>query len=117
MKNEPQAASPAAQQSSSPSSSAGGGPANKAIVQNVVLFVNLGSMIFMAATAALAIYQSNDVDDTGIIFVSMYMMIFSAILFIYEISQVLPFEGLEMIFKKNFGFLFGTIGKSIFTIL
>lgn len=119
MRNDP----PAAQSSSVDrgASNTGGGassgePANKGIVKGICAFVNMGLMVFMAATAALAIYESNNIDDTGVVFVGIYMMIFAFVEFTYEVSQLLPFEALENLFKRNFGFLFGTVGKSIFTI-
>jgi hypothetical protein len=115
---------PASSSANSPtranSSSAAVGEAggkHKSVVKGIILFVTLGCMIFMAATAALSIYDSNKVKDTGVVFVAVYMMIFSAILFCYEVLQTLPMDWLDEIFKQNFGFLYGVIGKCLFIIL
>lgn len=77
-------------------------------------------MIFLAATGALGIGNagsSGNINESGVVFVGIYMILFAAIVFIFEISQVIPSQALDMIFKKNFGFLYGQIGKGLFITL
>jgi len=79
--------------------------------------MTLGLMVFMAAVGALGIGKSDSVNDTGVIFVGLYMIVFAAIVFIYEISQILPSKSLDTLMKKNFGFLYGYVGKGLFLLL
>lgn len=77
-------------------------------------------MIFLAATGALGIGNagsSGNINESGVVFVGIYMILFAAIVFIYEISQVLPSKSLDETIKKNFGFLYGVIGKGLFICL
>jgi hypothetical protein len=92
-------------------------PPYKSVVKWTFFFVNIGFMLFLAAVGALGIGASNNVDDTGVIFVGIYMILFAAIEFIFEVSQVMPCEALDIIVKRNFGFLYGVIGKGLFITL
>lgn len=74
-------------------------------------------MVFLAATGALGISSANGIDDTGLIFVGLYLIIFSGLVTVYEVSQVVGNEALDLFMKKNFGFLYGVIGKSLFILL
>lgn len=89
----------------------------KGAVRAIMLTVNLGFMIFMAAVGALGISQSNNVNDTGIVFVGIYLILFAAVVTIFEISQLCPGGTIDNIVKKNFGFLYGYIGKGLFLLL
>lgn len=89
----------------------------KTIVQGIFLVLNLGLMLFLAAVGALGVGASNSTDDTGVIFVGIYLIIFAGIVFIYEAVQVCHIEMLDNLWKRNFGFLYGTIGKGIFILL
>mmetsp|Transcript_18420 Transcript_18420/g.62478 ORF Transcript_18420/g.62478 Transcript_18420/m.62478 type:complete len:180 (+) Transcript_18420:56-595(+) len=88
----------------------------RTIVRSVFRFFNAGSAVMMAATGALGIMGADNVDDTGIIFVALYMILFAAILFTFEMVQVYPCELMQRIYRRNFGFLFGTKGKALFII-
>lgn len=95
-------------------------PPYKTIVKGSVAFLNIGMMFFLSVVGALAIASVNDVNTTeatGLIFVGLYLLIFASILFIYEIIQLLPFEALDLFYKKNFGFLYGPVGKGLFILL
>lgn len=81
------------------------------------LIMNLGLMIFMAATGALGIGGSDNVDDTGVVFVGIYLIVFAAILTFFEIAQLCPGGRLDEFVKRNFGFLYGNIGKGLFLVL
>lgn len=86
-------------------------------MKGVLLFFNLGFMVFLAATGALGVGGANDINDTGTIFVGIYMILFAAVVFIYEMAQLCPGKSLDMIMKRNFGFLYGEIGKGLFILL
>jgi hypothetical protein len=74
-------------------------------------------MVFLAATGALGIQQADGVDDTSVVFVGIYLIMFAAIVFLYEVAQMCPDSSIDIFFKKNFGFLYGIIGKSLFIML
>lgn len=79
--------------------------------------MNAGLAIMIAANGVLAVGHKDNSDNAGVIFVGLYMLLFAAILFSYEALQLCPFETLDLIYKKNFGFLYGVIGKSMFLLL
>jgi hypothetical protein len=89
----------------------------KGVVKGIFLTLNLGFMLFLAAVGALGIGASDNVSDTGVIFVGIYMILFAAIVFIFEVSQICPCTALDTIIKRNFGFLYGMIGKGLFICL
>lgn len=82
-----------------------------------VFIMNLGCSFFMAATGALGVGSADSISDTGTIFVGIYMFLFAAIEFIYEVSQYCPTKALDEFMKKNFGFLYGEVGKGLFIML
>jgi len=49
-------------------------------------------------------------------FLGAYMVIFACILFSYEIIWWQPFAGLNKIFRRNFGFMYGLKGKGMFLL-
>jgi hypothetical protein len=57
------------------------------------------------------------VDQSGKIFVGVYMFFFSGLLFLFEASEVKKTEFLDHMFRRNFGFLYNVMGKSLFIIL
>jgi len=79
-------------------------------------FMNMGMCVFMAATGALGVRMADGVNDAGVVFVGIYMCLFALILFSFEVVQICPCTFFDDIMKKNFGFLYGTIGKSLYTM-
>lgn len=80
--------------------------------------MNMGTMFFVAATGALGIDNSDGVDDTGLVFVGLYLILFAAGLFIYEMAQFTPCCGvIDDFMKKNFGFMYGIFGKSFYIMM
>ena len=73
--------------------------------------------ILMAATAALGLSMISGVDESGRIFVAIYMFFFAALLFIFELNQIRQIESIDHMFKRNFGFMFNTSGHALFIIL
>jgi hypothetical protein len=71
----------------------------------------------MMITAGVGFMHVNGINETGQVMVAFYMIVFAAILAIFEIIQVQPWESLDVIYRRNFGFLYGTKGKSFFIIL
>jgi hypothetical protein len=108
-----------------PASGKAGGSAKAAVnlppyfmaVQVTMTVINMGLMIFMAAVGVLGVLNANNVDDTGVIFVGIYLVIFAGIEFMYELAQVQPLESLDTLVKKNFGFLYGLNGRGCFFLL
>ena len=60
---------------------------------------------------------SDSINDSAVVFVGLYMILFSAILVGYELAQCRPASSLDNLLKKNVGFLYGPIGKSVYIIL
>lgn len=71
----------------------------------------------MAATGAIGIRNTNDINNTDVVFVGLYMILFAAILTIFQLSQICGIKSFDTAFKKNFGFLYGINGKGLFTVL
>lgn len=71
----------------------------------------------MAATGALGVKNSSSVNDTGVVFVGIYMIVFAGILFAFEMVQIYPTETFDLPMKKNFGFLYGMFGKGFYMLL
>ena len=86
-------------------------------VKMTFFIVNMGMMIFMAAVGALGIGSANSINDTGVIFVGLYLIIFAGLVVFYELAQILNWERLDMFMKKNFGFLYGVYGKGFFILM
>jgi hypothetical protein len=76
----------------------------------------MGLCIMEAACGALGIANTTSVKDTALVFVGLYMILFAAIIFLYELIQIRPCGYIDEVWKKNFGFLYGQGGKSLFII-
>lgn len=59
----------------------------------------------------------NGVETSGKIFVATYMVFFSLLLFFFEMMEIRPIEWLDHMLRRNFGFLYGTMGKALYIIL
>ena len=104
------------------------GPRYKTTAQMVLAFINIGMCVFMSATGVLgimgAVAQNEGEDATDAanevamtdVFVGTYMILFSLILFCYEIAYVSKVEAFNKVMKRNVGFLYGMLGKSFFTV-
>mmetsp|Transcript_171 Transcript_171/g.142 ORF Transcript_171/g.142 Transcript_171/m.142 type:complete len:201 (-) Transcript_171:18-620(-) len=101
---------------SSSSASSPDDPPYKWLIRYSFLIFNLGLAIMMCACGALGVANSTSVTDTGVVFVGIYMLIFGAILFLYEIAQIAPCSALDLLLKRNFGFLYGTFGKGAYLL-
>lgn len=83
--------------------------------RRIFYIINLGIPTFLAYTGAsgLVAIQSYDTSSTAIVFQSIYMLAFAALLFIFEATQICPCERFDTILKRNYGFLYGPFGKGI----
>eukprot|EP01036_Dinobryon_divergens_P025443 gene25443-33993_t len=72
--------------------------------------------ILMFATSIIGVQYINGVETSGKIFVATYMFFFSLLLFSFEVVQIWPVEWIDHIYRRNFGFLYGALGKSFFII-
>ena len=95
--------------SSSSSANANDEHPHKKMFLGASAVINLGLSFMIAATGAIAI---GDVNIVGL-----YMILFSAILFAFEVLQMKPNNNLDEIYKRNFGFLYGNIGKPCYLLL
>lgn len=80
-------------------------------------FVNVGLSALMAALGVLSLihFAPGNVNLTAA-FLSVYMVIFGVLLFLYELIYWQPFKGLNKTFRKNFGFMYGLKGKGFYLI-
>ena len=83
------------------------------IGRRVMYIFNLGIPVFLAYTGAmgLATLTSYTADSTAIVFQAIYMLMFAALLFIFEAVQICPCGPVDNILKRNFGFFYGVYGK------
>lgn len=93
------------------------GPKLKWLVKSSFFVINLFFSTLTAITGILAIASFRNINDTAIIFVGLYMILFSAILYAYECVQICPCAFVDNLIKRNTGFLYGIYGKSAYTIL
>mmetsp|Transcript_1107 Transcript_1107/g.1808 ORF Transcript_1107/g.1808 Transcript_1107/m.1808 type:complete len:128 (-) Transcript_1107:580-963(-) len=89
----------------------------KGVAVTTLYVMNMGSAVFTAAVGALGIGSAGSINDTGLIFVGLYLIIFAALVFLFELAQILKWEKFDEFMKKNFGFLYGVIGKSVFLLM
>ena len=71
----------------------------------------------MAATAVLGVMSISGISSLGKIFTATFMLFFSLLLFSFEAMTIWPYEFLDHMYKRNFGFLYTTKGKAFYEIL
>lgn len=91
-------------------------PRFKKPVKGLFTVINIGLMGMMSLTGALAIKNVQSFTDASTIIVGLYMILFAAMLAIFEIIQIYPIRFFDAFYKRNFGFLYGLMGKSGFTV-
>ena len=57
------------------------------------------------------------IESSGKIFIAVYMLFFSSLLFAFEFIRIRPIDWIDHMLLRNFGFLYGALGKSLFIIL
>ncbi|CAN0389894.1 unnamed protein product [Pylaiella littoralis] len=84
------------------------------IIRSVFHFVNIGVSVMMAASAAFGIIDFSGFEN-GVL--SIYLMIFAVLLFMYELVRVMArCERPKQIMTKNFGFFFGAKGRGLYLV-
>lgn len=102
----------------SSSSGDSGGSQVKCILV-MVSCLNFGISAMMAALGVLTLLTFNGSSLTDIAstpFLASYMILFSALLFFYELMWWMPVPGINMSLRKNFGFMYGLKGKGLYMI-
>ncbi|TFJ86445.1 hypothetical protein NSK_002102 [Nannochloropsis salina CCMP1776] len=78
-------------------------------------FVNMGLACLMAFSAVNGILKIAQLQlDT--FFVALYMFISAAILFFFELCQFKYVAFIDNVFRRNFGFMYGSRGKALYII-
>ena len=89
--------------------------------KNLILWglkiATLALSCLMAFTALYALSHLDGFSEIGKVFVGVYMLCFAGVLFSFELIHITPIEALNNIYRRNFGFLYGTKGKGLFIIL
>lgn len=72
----------------------------------------------MGALGVLALigYSPSKFEEWSAAFLAVYMIMFAALLFCYELIWWQPIAALNKMFRKNFGFLYGLKGKGFYLI-
>jgi len=82
-------------------------------------FINVGLSALMGALGILALIgftpESAGANLTAA-FLSVYMVVFAVLLFLYELIWWQPFPKINRMFRKNFGFMYGLKGKGFYLI-
>lgn len=104
-------------ESNAQKSSSGEEVPHKALVQGAFSFMLIVTSIVMAFTGFKAIMDVDDSDDAGSLFIGLYMFLFAVILFMYEVICIKSVDVIENFYAKNFGFLYGPIGKGFYLLL
>jgi hypothetical protein len=109
---------PVQEQATSESSAASGADVpNKALVQGAFSFMLIATSVLMAFTGAKAILDVDSSNDAGSLFIGLYMFLFAVILFVYEVICIKSVPVIDAFYAKNFGFLYGPIGKGLYLLL
>lgn len=85
------------------------------IVQHLLRLGLFGGTAFYAAVAVLALGSGN-LDNAGEVFVPLYMIGFAVFFGIFEGTRYFSNDKLEYFFLRNFGLMYGPIGRGAFYI-
>eukprot|EP00428_Durinskia_dybowskii_P061360 CAMPEP_0170369832 /NCGR_PEP_ID=MMETSP0117_2-20130122/8193_1 /TAXON_ID=400756 /ORGANISM="Durinskia baltica, Strain CSIRO CS-38" /LENGTH=175 /DNA_ID=CAMNT_0010624577 /DNA_START=71 /DNA_END=598 /DNA_ORIENTATION=+ len=86
------------------------------VIYWILKIITMCLCVLIIITAIIGIQCINGVESSGKIFVATYMFFFSLLLFLFELSEIRPIEWLDHLLRRNFGFLYGTMGKSLYII-
>ena len=75
-----------------------------------------GMMIALAVLTIIEINKAGVGDDLSEPFLAAYMIMFSLLLFFYELMWWTPMPAVNKAFRKNFGFMYGLRGKGLYLI-
>jgi hypothetical protein len=87
-------------------------------VLSLLSILDMGLAAMMTALGVLTIIQVHraGLKDLSEPFLASYMILFAALLFLYELMWWSPFPSLNKNMRKNFGFLYGLRGKGLYII-
>jgi hypothetical protein len=71
----------------------------------------------MFFTAIVSMSQADGISYSGKIMTAIYMIMFTTLLVAFEIGELKQVTIVEHFYRRNFGFLFKTKGKTLFIIL
>ena len=86
------------------------------VVRHSLKAITMALCVLMFVTACIGIQTINGVNTAGKIFIAIYMLFFSVLLFLFEAIQIHKVEWLDHVYQRNFGFLYGVVGKAFFVI-
>lgn len=98
--------------------SVGGSSGKGGCALSCLSLLNMGLSAMMAALGVLTLIEVHraGVRDLSEPFLASYMIMFAALLFIYEIMWWTPSAFLNKGMRKNFGFMYGLRGKGLYLI-
>ena len=97
------------------------GEKNKLMMSYFTLVTHSLICVLLSTAAALGI-KSSYATSTNTVLVGLYILLFSLILLVYEILQVASkccnnrLDKLDLLWKKNFGFLYGPLGRGAYVL-
>jgi hypothetical protein len=87
------------------------------ILQCSATVCNVGLPVLVGFAGVLGLMGVDEIADTSDVFMSLYMIIFAALLFVFELAQITNIQAIDIIIKKNFGYLYGPLGKGLYSIM
>jgi hypothetical protein len=80
--------------------------------------LNIGLAAMMGTLGVLTLISNppHNSQDISLAFLACYMIIFAALLFLYEFIWWQPVPSINITFRKNFGFLYGLKGKGFYLL-
>jgi COPI associated protein len=76
----------------------------------------MGLAALMATLGVFTLIELNGIGDTAAGFLAAYMIIFALLLFVYELMWWVGIPHINLVLRKNFGFLYGLKGKGFYLI-
>jgi hypothetical protein len=89
----------------------------KGLLKRIIIFINIFLAFLISSTGALGIGASKSINDTAVVFVGLYLILFSMIIFFYEIMQMFKVKIVDNFLRRNFGFMYGPLGKGCYVVL
>jgi len=86
------------------------------LIQHTLRAMTMALCVLMFSTACVGAQTIDGVNKAGRIFIVVYMLFFSGLLFLFEVIQIRKVEWLDHMFQRNFGFLYSVVGKAFFVI-
>mmetsp|Transcript_21618 Transcript_21618/g.32847 ORF Transcript_21618/g.32847 Transcript_21618/m.32847 type:complete len:201 (-) Transcript_21618:212-814(-) len=81
--------------------------------QRLLSLFSIGLAAMMCCLGVFGIMEQTELAE---IFVSIYMILFSVLLFLYELMWWYSIDSVNVNLRKNFGFMYGVRGKALYLI-